>query len=99
MNTVSNTLQENESASTTKKAASMAHDAIDQAAEKAEPLEKKVRDQAHRAQDKFSATSAEASEQMHHQMEKAEAFIKQRPIAATGIAFAAGILAAIILRK
>lgn len=85
--------------STTQKAASMAHDVIDQAAVKAEPLEQKVREQAHVAQDKLSATSAEASEQIHQQVEKVETFIKQRPVAATGIAFAAGMLAAIILRK
>lgn len=85
--------------STTQKAATIAHDAIDQAAGKAEPLEQKVRDQAHVAQDKFKASSAEASEQIHQQVENVETFIKQRPVAATGIAFAAGMLAAIILRK
>lgn len=99
MNAVTNKLHANEDASTTKKAASAAHDAIDHAAEKAEPIEKRVREQAHKAQDKFSETSAEASEQMHLQVEKFETFIKQRPVAATGIAFAAGMLAAIILRR
>lgn len=99
MNTATTKLEASESESTTKKAASMAHDAIDHAAEKAEPLEKKVRQQAHNAQDKFSETSAEASEQLHHQVEKAETFIKERPLAAAGIAFAAGILAAMILRR
>ena len=99
MNTATKTIHANENTSTTQKAASIAHDAIDQAAEKAEPLEQKVREQAHRAQDKITASSAEANEQLHQQVEKVEAFIKQRPMAATGIAFAAGILAAMILRK
>lgn len=96
MNTATNKLHANESGSTTQKAASMAHEAIDHAAERAEPLEQKVRQQAHIAQDKFNAT---ASQQLHQQVEKVETFIKERPVAATGIAFAAGILAAIILRR
>ena len=74
MSTVTNKLHANESASTTQKAASIAHDAIDHAAEKAEPLEQKVREQAHLAQDRISATSAEANEQIHQQVEKVEAF-------------------------
>lgn len=99
MNTTSKKLHANESSSTTQKAASMAHDAIDSAAEKAEPIEQKVREQASRAQERFSETSSEASEQIHQQVERVETFIKQRPVAATGIAFAAGMLAAIILRR
>ena len=85
--------------STTQKAATMAHEAIDTAAEKAEPLEQRVRQQANVAQEKLAANSAEANEQIHQQVERVETFIKQRPVAATGIAFAAGMLAAIILRK
>lgn len=99
MNTATSTIHSDENTSATKKAASMAHDAIDHAAEKAEPVEQKIREQAHRAQEKIGTTQAEASEQIHQQVEKVEAFIKQRPVAATGIAFAAGILAAIILRR
>ncbi len=99
MTTSTSTLHSEGNTSTTKKAATMAHDAIDHAAEKAEPLEQKIREQAHHAQEKIGSSQAEASEQIHQQVEKVEAFIKQRPVAATGIAFAAGILAAIILRR
>ncbi len=99
MSTATKKLHANENTSTTQKAASAAHDAIDHAAEKAEPIEQKVREQAARAHDKFSETSSEASDQIHQQVEKFENFIKQRPVAATGIAFAAGMLAAIILRR
>lgn len=99
MTTATKTLHSKDNTSTTQKAASMAHEAIDHAAEKAEPLEQKIREQAHHAQEKMSSTQAEASEQLHQQVEKVEAFIKERPVAATGIAFAAGMLAAIILRR
>ena len=99
MSTATKSLDVSKESSTTQKAASMAHDAIDQAAEKAEPIEQKVREQAHRAQDKFSEATSEASAQIHQQVERVEKFIKERPIAATGIAFAAGMLAAIILRR
>ena len=99
MSTATSKFQSGDNTSTTHKAASMAHDAIDHAAEKAEPLEHKIREQASRAQEKIGSTQAEASEQLHQQVERVESFIKERPLAATGIAFGAGILAAIILRR
>lgn len=99
MNTATKTIQSDENTSATKKAATMAHEVIDHAAERAEPIEQKLREQAHQAQEKIGSTQAEATEQIHQQVEKVEAFIKERPVAATGIAFAAGVLAAIILRR
>ena len=106
MNTTTNNLhtKESDNTSTTKTVVSAVHDAIDQATKKAEPFVQTVRDKAEKVQDKLSEASAEASENIHERMEKVEAFIKQRPVASSGIAVAAGvvvagIVAAIVLRR
>lgn len=86
-------------ASTTEKVAHAAHDAIDGAARKAQPVEKQIRQQAYRAHEQLDATQAAAMEHMEESLRNIEKFVKQRPVAATGIAFAAGALAAIMLRR
>lgn len=85
--------------STTEKVAGAAHDAIEGAARKAEPLERTIRDKASRAGDQFDAKQAAAIKQMEESMHNVERFVRERPVAATGIAFAVGALAAIILRR
>jgi ElaB/YqjD/DUF883 family membrane-anchored ribosome-binding protein len=87
------------SAPTTHRVASVAHEAIDGIAEKAEPVEQRLRDQAIRTGEQLEATQLAATEQIQQSMQKVETFIRERPIAASGIAFAAGILAAAILRR
>ena len=86
-------------APTTQKVASVAHEAINGVAEKAEPVEQRLRDQAIKTGEQLEATQTAAIEQMQESMLKMETFIKERPMAASGIAFAAGILAAAILRR
>ncbi len=95
---------ENDNTPTTKTVVSAVHDAIDQATKKAEPFVQTVRDKAEKAHDKLSETSAEARENIHERVERVEAFIKQRPVASSGIAVAAGIVvagiaAAIVMRR
>jgi ElaB/YqjD/DUF883 family membrane-anchored ribosome-binding protein len=87
------------SAPTTHKVAGVAHDAIDGAAKKAEPMEQQLREQAGKAGEQMEATHAAAAKQVEKSMRQVESFVKERPVAATGLAFAAGALAAIILRR
>ncbi|HMB58969.1 MAG TPA: hypothetical protein VKN35_03560 [Xanthomonadales bacterium] len=101
MSTASSKLRNtrDEEQSTTRKVASVAHEAIDGAAEKAEPVEQKLRDQAGKAGEQIEATQAAATEQVQQSIKRAESFVREKPVAATGIAFAAGVLAALILRR
>jgi ElaB/YqjD/DUF883 family membrane-anchored ribosome-binding protein len=86
-------------APTTQKVASVAHEAINGVAEKAEPVEQRLRDQASKTGEQVEATQAAATEYLRQSMQQIESFVKERPMAASGIAFAAGILAAAILRR
>jgi len=90
---------ENEDLSSTRKVASVAHDAIDSAADKAEPVEQKLRDQAGKASEQIEATQAAATEQVQQSMKRVESFVREKPVAATGIAFAAGVIATLLLRR
>ncbi len=100
MNTASNKIHVAETdTSTTQKVANVAHDAIDGAAKKAEPVEQQLREQATKASEQMGATQAAAMQQVEDSMKKVENFVRERPVAATGLAFAAGALAAIILRR
>jgi len=89
----------NDDKSTTRKVASVAHQAIDDAAEKAEPVEKNLRNQASKAGEQIEATQAAATEQVQQSLKNVETFVRDKPVAATGIAFAAGVLTTLILRR
>jgi len=84
---------------TTQKVAGVAHEAIDGAAKKAEPLEHELREQAHKASEHMGEAQAAAKQQVEQTLKTIESFIRDRPVAATGLAFAAGALAVIILRR
>jgi ElaB/YqjD/DUF883 family membrane-anchored ribosome-binding protein len=79
--------------------ANVAHEAIDGAARKAQPIEQQLREQAHKAGEQVEATQAAAMQQVEQSMKKVESFVRQKPVAATGLAFAAGALFALILRR
>lgn len=85
--------------STTSKVAEKAHRAIDESASRAENLERKMRDKAGQAQDKLAASRERATARMDESLGEVEAFVRERPLAATGIAFAAGVFLAALLRR
>ncbi len=85
--------------STTRKVADAAHKAIDQSADRAESVERQIREKASRAQEKVGASQKYAGAQFERSLDQVEIFVRERPLAATGIAFAAGILAAALLRR
>ena len=85
--------------STTSKVASRAHDAIDDAASRAEPVEHKLRDRAGKAQERLDASQEQARQQVQQTIESLEDFIKRRPATAAAIAFAAGVVTTALLRR
>lgn len=84
---------------TTQKVAGVVHEAIDGAAKKAEPLEHQLREQANKASEHMGEAQAAAKKQVEQTMKTVEDFVRERPVAATGLAFAAGALAVILLRR
>lgn len=83
----------------TDKARKFAHEAVDTASAKAEGVERKVRDEARRVSDKVDRGEARARHQIDETLTSMEEFIRERPMAAAGMAFAAGMIAAMILRR
>ena len=88
-----------EKLSSTRKVAAVAHEAIDGAASKVEPIEQQIREQSEKVSGQLDATQVAATETVEQTMKKVENFVRERPIAATGIAFAAGALIALILKR
>ena len=86
-------------APTTEHIRSAAHEAVDQAAEHAEVVEKRVRSEAARMAERAEAGKVEARKQFDETFEKLDGFVHARPIAAVGIAFTAGLLVAMLLRR
>jgi ElaB/YqjD/DUF883 family membrane-anchored ribosome-binding protein len=84
---------------TTEKARERAHGVVDSAAARAEPLERRVRAEAASAQERLRETKDAAAERVEDSLTRLEAFIKERPMTAAGIAFAAGILASRLMRS
>lgn len=85
--------------STTRKVAKAAHDAIETTANKAEGLEHELRQRAAHAGDKVGASQEAVARQFESTVSEVETFVRQRPVAAAGIAFAAGVLATALLRR
>jgi ElaB/YqjD/DUF883 family membrane-anchored ribosome-binding protein len=83
----------------TEKARAFAHDAVDSASAKAEGLERKLRSEARRAGEKVEKGEDRARLQVDETLASMEEFIRERPMAGAGMAFVAGMLAAMILRR
>ncbi|HET6564801.1 MAG TPA: hypothetical protein VFG52_05260, partial [Xanthomonadales bacterium] len=78
MNTATRPIEAtDESVSTTRKVAAVAHDAIDGAASKAEPVERHIREQAGKAGEQLEVTQAAATEQVEQVMNSMARFIRE----------------------
>ena len=86
-------------APTTEQAVRAAHDALDTAAEKLGPVEDRVRKESAKSKETLKVKSQEAKDEFEVALTKVEDFARERPLAAAGIAFAAGIIASAILRR
>lgn len=93
------TADQSSEAPTTEKARVRAHDAVDSAADRAENVERKIREEAAQAQVKLAEKKESAAEQFEDSISRVESFIRKRPMTAAGIAFAAGILASRLTRS
>ena len=83
----------------TEQAVRAAHDALDTAAEKLGPMEKRLREESAKGAETLKAKGQDAMDELEDALARAERFARQRPFAAAGIAFAAGIIASAILRR
>ena len=98
-NSNANSMAANDGKTTSKRVADAAHSMIDETAAKAEAVERELRDRAVRAGEKVEASQEAATRKLESSVAKAEAFAREQPIAAAGIAFATGVIAAAILRR
>lgn len=76
-----------------------AHHVVDEAGEKASNVERNVRDKAETAQERIDEGREAAGERLEEGKVTVENFIREKPLAAAGIAFATGIVAAKLLSK
>lgn len=83
----------------TRRVASVAHEAVDSAAARAEQVEKSVRSGASEAGDTLEKSQEAAVAQIDETIKSLEGFMKKRPVAAAGIAFAIGAIATSLLRR
>ncbi len=83
----------------TDKARAFAREAVESASSKAEDVERKLRSEARRAADTVDKGEARARHQLDETLTSMEHFIRERPMAGAGMAFVAGMLAAMILRR
>lgn len=83
----------------TRKVASVAHEAVDTAAVRAENVEKSVRSGASEASDTLEKSQEAAMAQIDETIKSLDGFMKKRPVAAAGIAFAIGAIATSLLRR
>ena len=98
-NSGKSTSKQTETAPTSRRVATLAHESIDKASDKAEKVEKKLRAEADRIAEKSSETAADAKKRLEDTMSTVEGFVKERPFAAAGIAFAAGVIGALLVRR
>jgi ElaB/YqjD/DUF883 family membrane-anchored ribosome-binding protein len=86
-------------APTTEKASETAHDAIDTAAAKARAFEREVRNRAAEAGEKIDGSTAAARARVDKSLSDYESYVREKPVASVGLAFAAGALAGWLLRR
>lgn len=77
----------------------VAREAIDAAAEKAGGIERKVRSESDRLGERAGEARQDGRESFDEALASIEAFIRREPVKAAGMAFAAGLVAALILRR
>jgi len=85
--------------SATEKLASVAHEAVDQAAEKGAAAEKVVRDAAERANARAQNATGRAEDAGAEAIDRAKTAIEANPLAAAGAAFAVGFVLSALMRR
>lgn len=90
---------ENSDTPVTDKARHFAEDALDAASETAGSFERSLRHEREKVGKEVHERRREISEQLDETLADVEGYIRKRPVAAAGMAFAAGLLTALILRR
>jgi ElaB/YqjD/DUF883 family membrane-anchored ribosome-binding protein len=86
-------------AAATQRLAEKAHQTVDRAAEVATEAEETLRDSAARAAETLRAGEERAVETLDEGMAKVRTYVEKNPLASAGIAFAAGVLVSMLLRR
>lgn len=84
---------------TTDKVAKTVHEAVDSVAERAAPAEERVRESAAKAAERAREGAEYARARTHDMTERVCDYVKENPLMALGIAFAAGTVVSSILRR
>lgn len=86
-------------ATTASRVAKAAHNVIDDTSAKAEKVELQLREKASETGRKVEASQEKARAQIDESIASIEGFVKEKPMASAGIAFAAGMLVSALLRR
>jgi ElaB/YqjD/DUF883 family membrane-anchored ribosome-binding protein len=84
---------------TTQRLAEKAHQTVDRAAEVATEAEATLRSSAARAAETLRAGEERAAETFDEGLTKVRTYVEKNPLASAGIAFAAGIVVSMLLRR
>jgi ElaB/YqjD/DUF883 family membrane-anchored ribosome-binding protein len=83
----------------TDKAHRLAEEALGTAVDKAGSLERKMRVEGEKLGEQVSVGREEAAKRYDETLSEVEKYIRQKPVAAAGIAFAAGMFAALLIKR
>jgi ElaB/YqjD/DUF883 family membrane-anchored ribosome-binding protein len=89
----------NEPTPTSDRLASKAHETIDRMKETADYAEEHARDAAARTAEKAKEVRDQVRQTADESYEKARSYVERNPLAAAGIAFAAGLILSSLLRR
>ena len=84
---------------TAQRMADKAHQTIDRAAEVATEAEKSVRSTAAKAAEKVKLSEEMAAERIDEGMQTIKSYVEKNPLASAGIAFAAGLVVSMLIRR
>ena len=76
-----------------------AHEAIDRAAVHARDAEARAREKTASSVQQLESTHDHARQELDAVLRKLDGFVREKPFAAAGVAFAAGVLTAALLRR
>ena len=99
MSQTSTTTAPGSSGSTTDRLASMAHESIDRVTPKANRAETEMRDTAARTAEGVKHLEEQALDTARDGLHKSYAFIEKNPLMSAGIAFAAGAMLSMLIRR
>ncbi len=83
----------------TDKAHRMAEDALETAVDKAGTFERKLREESGKLGDQVHVRREEVTQRFDETLSDVEKYIRKKPVAAAGIAFAAGMIAALLIKR